>query len=233
MKIYTTLTFLILTTSLSGQVGNYNLKKDYSKEKLKTVEYCSYFKTTINETDKILTGYYHFNIGKVVEEINRNSRTYFYWDNKLFSVFDSKINKQLFFKGDFKNAGEKLYGFYSKKANEYQTLFEPYFVKTNVNISFNSRYRPQYYKYEYYAQSPRTILKELDCIIKEDERFEVKQMSIFYMGLGIDIEYKVDNCNIPDKIKNIAEDRGSRFYFNIYLTDKKSNITISLPEIIY
>ena len=208
-----------------------NTRVDHRKEMVKAIDNkYQYFSSEINEGDLKLTGFYHFDIAKVIEETGGKTRKYYYWADKLFSVFDSRMNKQLFFKGDYKNASEKLYTFYNTKAEEYLTKFESHFVKTNVNLFYNDRFYPHRYRQYYSARTTREELQHIDCIIKEDDRFEVRRMEVYYAKSGLDVWQKYTDCIISEKIKQVALER-YQLSFSIFLLDKKNHYGINLPEI--
>lgn len=228
MKLSLSLLLLFFTSSISAQIDE--LSRDYTKKKLSIIKRCSYFSNIIKENNITLTGYYHFDIGMVKEESNDNIRTYYYWDDELLCVFDQKMNKELFFEGDYRNASSKLYDYYNKKAAAYQAVFEPYFVKTIFSLSFIPGYIPYYDKHNYTAHISKAIFREQICIIKEDNRFEVTDMLIEYYG-AVDSQYKTSGCKIPEDVKKYASHRSGHFFFEINLKDKENNKIISLPTI--
>lgn len=236
MKNIMFILMLFTATSITAQISDNALNTSYdnSKDKVYAIDNCfRYLKTTINEGTAKLTGHFNFDLYKVVEEENGNERKYYFWNGEFFSVFDSKMKKQFFFSGDYKNASQNLYEFYSKKAELYKNKFDNYLISPIIKVSQNDKLHKnsdtnfsQYYTGRY----DKTKFNNFKCIIIETSNYSVTSYSLSYAGNGTDGEYKVDDCKITEKIKEIIE-KYNLLYLSIKIKDKNTGSTINLPDI--
>ena len=236
MKNILLILLLTASTIVSAQVSdnNLNTSNDDLKSKVSAIDKdFQFFKTNINEGTATLTGYFHYNLYKVIEEDKGNERRYYYWKGSLFSVFDSKMKKQLFFKGEFKNASEKMYDFYNQKANLYKSKFDNYLINPIFKVFQENnllKLSDQKFSQNYLGSYDRVKFNNFKCIIPETTNYSVVSYSISYTGTGIDGELKVDGCTITEEVKNILE-LYKTFQLNIKIKDKNSGSIINLPSV--
>ncbi|MCD4793432.1 MAG: hypothetical protein K8R54_09380 [Bacteroidales bacterium] len=236
MKNILFILMLFTATSITAQISDNELNTSYdnSKDKVYAIDNCfQYLKTTINEGTTKLTGHFNFDLYKVVEEENGNKKKYYWWNGKFFSVYDSKMKKQFFFSGDYKNASQKLYEFYSNKAELYKNKFDNYLISPIIKVSQNDKLHKQsdnYFSQEYIGRYDKTKFNNFKCIIIETSNYSVTSYSISYAGNGTDGEYKVPGCKITEKVKEIIENY-NQLYLSVRLKDKNTGSSIKLPNI--
>ena len=236
MKNILFLLMLFTVNSITAQDNDNELSNSYdnSKDKVYAIDNSfQYLKTSVNEGAAELTGYFNFGLYKVVEEENGNERKYYFWNGKFLSVYDSKMKKQFYFSGDYKNASQKLFDFYNNRAEKYKDKFDNYLISPIIKVSQVDKLHKQSennFSQEYTGRYDKTKFNNYKCIIIETSSYSVVNYSLSYMGNGIDGELKVNGCSITAQLKEILGKYNS-FYLNIKLKDKKTGSIINLPNI--
>ncbi len=234
MKNILFILILFTASSITAQENELSNSYDNSKDKVYAVDNSfQYLNATVNEGKAELKAYFNFDLYKVVEEENGNERKYYFWKGDFFSVYDSKMKKQLFFSGDYKNASQKLFDFYNNKAETYKKLFDDFLISPIIKVKQNDKlikHSDNNFSQDYSGSYDKTKFNTYKCIIFETSNYSVVSYTLSYMGNGIDGEYKVNDCKITEKIKELFESYNI-FFLTIKLKDKNTGSIINLPSI--
>ena len=236
MKNILFILILFVGNSISAQIidNELNTSYDNSKDKVYAIDNSfQYMKSTIKEGSADLTGYFNLDTYKVVVSENGNERKYYYWNGEFFSVYDSKIKKQFFFSGDYKNAGQKLFDFHKNKAQLYKSKFDNYLISPIIKVSQSDKLHKisdTQFSQEYVGKYDKTKFSNFKCFIFETSNYSVESYIVSYAGNGIDGELKVNDCSLTASVKEILE-KYDLVYLYIKLKDKTTDYTINLPEI--
>jgi hypothetical protein len=185
---------------------------------------------TVYDGNSKIIGYYDYKISKF-KEINKNYfRLYYFWRDSLFMVFDSNQKKKIFLDDEYYKKDIKLSEYFNSKANHYKSMFDSIIIKTEIPIQF--RIKDVFNDLTYIYVFDQDNFNIIECLIKETDRYFLKEYYFTISFAGFCESFKVSGCNITKSIKLNMNYINWKCFESILIYDKKRKLEYLLPNII-
>ncbi len=219
------LSILLIIYSFSSFAQKFDEEKDYYKKvdnRIININNCNKFIVdTIKDGDNTIIGFYDYLVHRIIVKSKTYSRSYYFWGDTLFYVFDTKIKKKIYVTGKYKNIKQKLAEYFILEANNYKKLF----TTINLNIPLTFHHLSLYYFYD-----DNNIFDKLVCLFNENSKYKLSHFEVTCYWAAFDETIKAKNCHITKNMKNTMN-RFRTIIENITITDKILNKEYILPTI--